>query len=228
MKMPQTRSRSAMIIACPACESRFTVDPDRLGPEGRTVKCSRCGYRWRVDATGRPASQPDPAAEAVEQELPPGPSAREVLARHAEAAASAEPPPVPAEEEPSPATDIQDGSAALTEDPGSAGAGTEPSDGTEATPTGTAAAGPAAAAQAPGRPDLAQLTPRQRQKLRDAQNRKSRLRVVLLFLLVLVSVAALVGLMKKGPQIERALQGEAQPVAPVPAEPAPAGQAGGQ
>ena len=35
-----------MIITCPTCETRFNVDPGHLLPNGRTVKCAKCGHLW--------------------------------------------------------------------------------------------------------------------------------------------------------------------------------------
>jgi predicted Zn finger-like uncharacterized protein len=35
-----------MIVSCPACESRFQVDQEQLGRDGRTVRCGKCGNCW--------------------------------------------------------------------------------------------------------------------------------------------------------------------------------------
>lgn len=35
-----------MIVTCPACESRFQVDEAQLGPDGRIVRCGKCGNCW--------------------------------------------------------------------------------------------------------------------------------------------------------------------------------------
>jgi predicted Zn finger-like uncharacterized protein len=51
-----------MIVTCPGCGASFRVDPARLGPQGRRVRCSACGHRWLV----RPESEPASAAPAVE------------------------------------------------------------------------------------------------------------------------------------------------------------------
>lgn len=55
-----------MIITCPNCETRFNVDPGQLLPNGRTVRCAKCGHLWserppddmprRVDAAAAPAA----------------------------------------------------------------------------------------------------------------------------------------------------------------------------
>jgi predicted Zn finger-like uncharacterized protein len=66
-----------MIVTCPGCAARFRVDPARLGPTGRRVRCSACGHRWLI--------RPGPAAPQ-----PPAPSAT------AGPAAASEPTPGPA------------------------------------------------------------------------------------------------------------------------------------
>ena len=38
-----------MIVSCPACATRFTLDASLLGPNGRNVRCAKCGHRWRQE-----------------------------------------------------------------------------------------------------------------------------------------------------------------------------------
>jgi predicted Zn finger-like uncharacterized protein len=42
-----------MQVACPNCEARYLVDPEAIGPTGRTVQCSRCSHRW-FESTDQP------------------------------------------------------------------------------------------------------------------------------------------------------------------------------
>ena len=36
-----------MIVTCPACATRYTVDPSAISAEGRKVRCTRCSHVWR-------------------------------------------------------------------------------------------------------------------------------------------------------------------------------------
>src|SRR3954462_9009112 len=50
-----------MLIVCPLCASRPSVDPAHIGSEGRKVRCAACRTAWFVapDHSG-PAGEGDP------------------------------------------------------------------------------------------------------------------------------------------------------------------------
>jgi predicted Zn finger-like uncharacterized protein len=51
-----------MIIECPACTTRYDIKA-QLPPEGRTVRCAKCGNVWR--AMREESRQPEPQTEKV-------------------------------------------------------------------------------------------------------------------------------------------------------------------
>lgn len=55
-----------MIIACPSCGARFNLDPAKLLPAGRNVRCAKCDHRWRQ----MPGGDEDPAQIAAPEPLP--------------------------------------------------------------------------------------------------------------------------------------------------------------
>jgi predicted Zn finger-like uncharacterized protein len=51
-----------MIVTCPACATRYLVNPSALGPGGRTVRCAKCHETWHQDP---PVESARTASEAV-------------------------------------------------------------------------------------------------------------------------------------------------------------------
>jgi predicted Zn finger-like uncharacterized protein len=59
-----------MLIVCPSCASEYTIDPAKLGAEGRTLRCAICRDTWFVSPDGavamdRQAPQAVPEAPAA-------------------------------------------------------------------------------------------------------------------------------------------------------------------
>ena len=83
-----------MIIACPACSTRYVVPDSAIRAEGRTVRCAKCRHSWfQEGASPAQAAAPSPPAPAPPAEAP--------------ARRTAEPPlpPQPPASEPEPAPD---------------------------------------------------------------------------------------------------------------------------
>jgi predicted Zn finger-like uncharacterized protein len=53
-----------VIVSCPACATRFSLDASLLGPNGRNVRCAKCGHRWRQEAPPPIESLPPVELEA--------------------------------------------------------------------------------------------------------------------------------------------------------------------
>lgn len=83
-----------MIIACPACSTRYVVPDTAIGVDGRTVRCAKCRHSWFQEGpsaevlAASPAAQP--AAAPAPRPAPPPPP-------------PPPPPPAPVEETPQPA-----------------------------------------------------------------------------------------------------------------------------
>jgi predicted Zn finger-like uncharacterized protein len=55
-----------MILACPACKTRFEIDVTRLGAKSRLVRCGQCAHQWRQ----APERAPDEAVAAPPEKDP--------------------------------------------------------------------------------------------------------------------------------------------------------------
>lgn len=65
-----------MLIVCPACAAEYRLAPDRVGPQGRTVRCAACRASWFVAPPRAEAGELSPPGEAVFTAAPPPPAPR--------------------------------------------------------------------------------------------------------------------------------------------------------
>lgn len=94
---------SVMIIACPACATRYAVPDSAIGIEGRTVRCAKCRHAWFQEGPRQPEPvQPELAMPAPEQApaAPAAPAPAPPAPPPPAAPAPAAPPPAAAEARP--------------------------------------------------------------------------------------------------------------------------------
>ncbi|MBT8427636.1 MAG: zinc-ribbon domain-containing protein, partial [Erythrobacter sp.] len=56
-----------MIIACPACSTRYVVPDSAIGVDGRTVRCAKCKHSWYQEGS---SADDVIASEAVAEAAP--------------------------------------------------------------------------------------------------------------------------------------------------------------
>ena len=63
-----------MILTCPSCGTRYSVDGAKFPSQGRTVRCAKCGHSWHQapEAESEPEAVQDMAAAAPSPEGAPG------------------------------------------------------------------------------------------------------------------------------------------------------------
>lgn len=54
-----------MIIACPACSTRYAVPDSAIGLEGRTVRCAKCRHSWFQEGPELELAAPLPSAQSA-------------------------------------------------------------------------------------------------------------------------------------------------------------------
>ena len=93
-----------MVVACPECATRFSLDDSRISGDTAKVRCSRCQHVFRINRGGQVlAPLEEPPAAPLEQE-PIGPEVAGEAADSPPAPETVEPPPAPAEAEVPPAS----------------------------------------------------------------------------------------------------------------------------
>lgn len=81
-----------MILTCPACDTRYQADEAKFPPEGRKVRCAKCGHVWHQQGPAT-AAEPDVAAIAPEPEPEPAREPEPVFPRMRDFAPKPEPKP---------------------------------------------------------------------------------------------------------------------------------------
>ncbi|HET7083937.1 MAG TPA: DUF3426 domain-containing protein [Rhizomicrobium sp.] len=54
-----------MILTCPSCDTRYSVDGSKFPAAGRNVRCAKCGHSWHQAGEQPETAAPEPAPEPV-------------------------------------------------------------------------------------------------------------------------------------------------------------------
>src|SRR6266702_263090 len=60
-----------MILTCPSCDTRYSVDGSKFPAAGRTVRCAKCGHSWhQAGENAEPAPEPSAAVAEAAPDAP--------------------------------------------------------------------------------------------------------------------------------------------------------------
>ena len=82
-----------MIIACPACATRYAIPDDAIGMEGRVVRCAKCRHSWHQHGE----ALPEPAVEQGAAPITPAPPPAHAAPPQPQDEAAAQPTSAPVE-----------------------------------------------------------------------------------------------------------------------------------
>ncbi|MCJ2186688.1 MJ0042-type zinc finger domain-containing protein [Novosphingobium beihaiensis] len=121
-----------MIIACPACSTRYAVPDSAIGVDGRTVRCAKCRHSWFQEGPEllleEAQAAPPPAAEAAPAAAPRPAAAQQPAAPQRPAPPPQPVPPKPASPPPeaAPRREVTPQAGAAEETPAIVPPGREP------------------------------------------------------------------------------------------------------
>jgi len=76
-----------MILTCPACATRYQADEAKFPPQGRQVRCAKCGHNWH-----QPGPEPETLIAAPEPKPPSEPAPADIAAAAAPEPVRIDPP----------------------------------------------------------------------------------------------------------------------------------------
>ena len=59
-----------MILTCPSCDTRYSVDASKFPAAGRTVRCAKCSHSWHQPGEAAEAPEPVSAQPAGQVSVP--------------------------------------------------------------------------------------------------------------------------------------------------------------